>query len=113
MVRFLMACAAVVLMSGAAMADRLKGKEAAALLAAGPLQFQAGSVATFKPDGTFDFQHANAAETGTFKISPNGNVEIRDAATKKKSKFYFDRKANGTTVVYTSGPNKGRRYPLK
>ncbi|MEO0401296.1 MAG: hypothetical protein AAF214_02870 [Pseudomonadota bacterium] len=95
------------------MAEKLSGKEVASLMGAGPLAFQAGSVGVFKADGSFDFQHRNSGEAGTFKVFSNGNVEIHDTATNKRIRFYFDRGADGVALIYTSGPGKGKRYPLK
>ena len=113
MFRFVTVCLSFAVFSTAALAEKLSGQEVAALMAQGPLAFKAGSVGKFNADGTFDFQHRNSSEAGTFKVISNGNVEIRDTATNKKIRFYFDRGADGVALIYTGGANKGKRYPLK
>lgn len=112
MFRFLLICLSLSFVSTAALAQKMKGAEVAALMGAGPLEFQAGSVGNFGADGTFTFKHTTYDEAGTFKIFSNGNVQIHDEATGKKVRFYFVRQDDGTpALIYSKG--NGKRFPLK
>jgi hypothetical protein len=105
-------CLALCAFSTAAMAERMKGAEVAALMAAGPLEFEAGSVGSFGADGSFTFSHTTYDEAGTFKIFKNGNVDILDKTTGKKVRFHFVRGSDGRpALVYAKGG--GKQYPLK
>ncbi|WP_420012272.1 hypothetical protein [Tateyamaria sp.] len=112
MLRVLLICLSLFAISSPAMADRMSGSEVAALMASGPLEFEAGSVGVFNPDGSFMFKHNSYDEAGTFKVFKNGRVEIHDKTRNKKVRFHFERGADGTPeLIYAKG--NGKRYPLK
>ncbi|SDY67610.1 hypothetical protein SAMN05444340_11454 [Citreimonas salinaria] len=84
------------------------------MMAEGPWQFQAGSVARFAGDGTFTFRHDNGGEAGSFRVFSDDTVELRDRQTGRNSRFYVDRTpGRPDTVVCLSGPYKGQSFALK
>ena len=108
--RFIALLASFMMLSTAAIADRMSGQEVANLLTQGPLEFEAGSVGMFKSDGTFTFTHNSYDEAGTFKVFSNGNVEIHDKTRNKKVRFHFVRQKDGTpALIYAKGNRKQYR----
>ncbi|MEM6371380.1 MAG: hypothetical protein AAF727_01170 [Pseudomonadota bacterium] len=112
MLRIFVICLSLCWMPLPAAAERMSGAEVAALMASGPLEFQAGSVGQFNGDGTFTFNYTSYDEAGTFKVFKNGRVEIHDKTRNKKVRFHFERGADGTpALIYANG--NGKRFPLK
>ena len=112
MLRILLISLSLLFAGTAAFADRMSGKEVAAMMATGPLEFEAGSVGTFDGDGSYVFTHQSYTEEGAFKVYANGNVEIYDERKKRTVRFHFVRQKDGRpALVYAKG--NGKEYRMR
>lgn len=112
----LSAIAFSIISATAGFAETLPGQQAAQIMVSGPKQFEAGSIARFRADGTYRFEHANGADEGTFTVTRNGTFTMkhqRGPGAGRTDSFVVDQTNGQLSVVYTKGRFKGQAYRFK
>jgi phosphate-selective porin len=110
----ILAAALTATLSAASAADPMTGADVKTFFAAGKFKAAAGSVFGFNADGTFEIDHSNGSESGTWSVAADGTVTRQRDGASKPDVFYIDVNAKGKrTIIYTAGKYKGKKFPLR